>query len=297
MAIFDIHQTARGDREEFFYFKNGEHVLFGAHFEPRTDPTGLGVVLCAPFAEEKIYTHRLLTHFGRQLAKLGISALRFDCFGEGDSSGEFEEATVETRVSDTIAALDWLKAQPHVNRLMVVGLRMGTVFAALAAARRGGVDFCALWDPVVDLNANVEAELRIALSVQTVLFRKIVMNRKEIAEQLLKNGRAEYEGIPLSHFQGWVLGKEFYEQAIQVDLRKDMTGFKGKCLLLPIAKKEHKPSREVTELESVLEGQGASVKLDLAIEDLVYWSMNLEFSNEPQAILKKTLDWMREVGA
>ncbi len=288
--------SARGDREEFLFFQNGEHRLFGAHFEPRGTATGLGVVLCAPFAEEKIYTHRLFTNFARQLAAQGHSVLRFDFMGQGDSSGQFEEATVETRIADTMCAADWLKGRPGVNRLLLVGLRMGAVWAGLVAAQRDDVAHLVLWDPVVNVERQLKEELRLALAIQTVLFRKIVMNRNQIIDSLLTNGKAEYDGVTLNHLQGWVISKPFYEQAIQIDLRKGMSGFTGNCLLLPIVKKEKKPSKPVVELRNVLKEQGATAELDLAIEEITFWTINPNiFTNHPAMLFDKTFAWLREV--
>ena len=106
-----------------------------------------GVVLCQPLGIEATcvyFSYRLLAD---RLAALGLAVLRFDYDGTGDSYGnETDPGRLESWLGSVKAATDFL-VEREVGGIALVGTRMGGLFAAAEAARRGGVDALALWDP------------------------------------------------------------------------------------------------------------------------------------------------------
>src|SRR5271155_5466123 len=65
------------------------------------------VILCHGFTGNKIESGRLFVQTARALQQAGISALRFDFMGSGDSSGEFNQMTPDTQIQDALDALAW----------------------------------------------------------------------------------------------------------------------------------------------------------------------------------------------
>jgi len=125
-------------KETPFFFLNGAYQLFGILHEPvRPDHSRDGVVLCAPFGEEKLIAHRVLVNMARSLAAVGHAVLRFDFMGEGDSGGGFEDSTIASRLSDISAALSMLKEKTGSKKVGLLGARFGATLALLAAARNG----------------------------------------------------------------------------------------------------------------------------------------------------------------
>jgi pimeloyl-ACP methyl ester carboxylesterase len=131
------------------YFGGPARSLFGVLHEP---PSAAGpprvLVLCAPLWREGIRAHRVLRQLGVRLAKLGLSVLRFDYTGAGDSAGDTEDGDVATWLGDIAAAVDEAKRTKGVVRVTLLGLRFGATLAALAAAARGDVERLVLWEPV-----------------------------------------------------------------------------------------------------------------------------------------------------
>jgi dienelactone hydrolase len=93
--------------------------------------------------------------FGEVLPALGFAVLAIDhwCFGERAQHGE--RALVKQllwqgctlwgyRVHDTLAAFEWLRAQPHLADLpsAALGLSMGSTMAVWAAALQPALDAC-----------------------------------------------------------------------------------------------------------------------------------------------------------
>ena len=134
-----------------FFFGSSGKQLFGIYHPPKTETVrGTGVLLCYPFGDEYMRTHKAMRQLPLQLSKVGFPLLRFDYFGTGDSAGDGEEATIAQWLEDIGVAADELKETAGVSRISIVGLRLGGMLAALAAAARTDVDDLVLWDPIVD---------------------------------------------------------------------------------------------------------------------------------------------------
>ncbi|SDD36347.1 Alpha/beta hydrolase family protein [Cupriavidus sp. YR651] len=96
----------------------------------------IGVVLCAPQGHEAMWTHRAWRHLADDLAATGVPVLRFDYEGTGDAAGTGDEPDFIPRaVANITAAAALLRAQTGVGRVVLCGLRLGALLAALAAAK------------------------------------------------------------------------------------------------------------------------------------------------------------------
>jgi pimeloyl-ACP methyl ester carboxylesterase len=130
-----------------FWFGPKERPLFGWLHLPIDQVARGGVVLCPPLGIEAICVYFSYRALAERLAGLGLAVLRFDYDGTGDSSGsETDPGRVEAWLGSVTAAVDRL-ADTGVGAIGLAGIRMGGLFAASEAARRGGVDALVLWDP------------------------------------------------------------------------------------------------------------------------------------------------------
>jgi exosortase A-associated hydrolase 2 len=177
--------------EAFFFDVEGQRLLAIAH-HPGARPPAAAVVICHPYAEEKQLSYPVLAGFARELAAAGLAVLRFDCRGYGDSDGDLGEATLATQVADTLAAVALARARFGVRPVVLLGLRLGAMVAALAAERVEGAQGLVLWSPVVDGAAYVDDLLRKRLFAEMLAKRKAT--RAEILADLDVRGRVEIEG-------------------------------------------------------------------------------------------------------
>lgn len=130
------------------WFGPKDRPLFGWFVYPESEKVRGAVVLCQPLAEEGNMAYRTFRRLSQWLAREGFLAFRFDYDGTGDSAGSFEDpdrgaawvASVEHAVSAVRAT--------GVDRVSMVGMRMGATLA-YAAAARGALDLDQLvfWDP------------------------------------------------------------------------------------------------------------------------------------------------------
>jgi alpha/beta superfamily hydrolase len=120
-------------------------LLHGMLHEP--DPgqaRGVCVLLLSPGIKGRVGPHRLYSKIAERLVRMGFHVLRFDFHGLGDSEGEIDERllsdmynTIQSGryVDDTIAAMDWMKANCRVEQFVGSGLCGGSITALLAAAQ------------------------------------------------------------------------------------------------------------------------------------------------------------------
>lgn len=138
----------RGERRTAFFFGAPESPLYGCLHEPSTGAApGAGVVLCYPIGHEYLNAHRSFAQLAARLAGAGFAALRFDYAGTGDSAGDAAQMSVERWIADIRTAVREVRASCGVERVSLVGLRLGALLAMHAA--QPGAHSVALWDPVV----------------------------------------------------------------------------------------------------------------------------------------------------
>jgi len=104
---------------------------------------GRGVVLCSAFGYEELCSRRTMHDLAEALARAGLPVLRFDYHGTADSAGSGEDPDrVRTWIANIGAAVDLIRRETGVGEVALVGLRLGALLAACAAANRD--DICAL---------------------------------------------------------------------------------------------------------------------------------------------------------
>lgn len=142
-------QVASTDRflETAMYLQSGTETVFAMYTSPATTRTDVGVVLMHS-GPNNFSAHRngVWTGISRRLARAGISSLRFDFAGTGESSGEFVPGRTGQPISDAMAAMDALR-EVGCRRLMVVGSCFGSVPAVVASAARSDVAGLTLLSP------------------------------------------------------------------------------------------------------------------------------------------------------
>jgi len=135
-------------------FGAASRQLFGLYQVPLKEAArGESILLCAPFGQEAIRSHRLFKVLADRLCRDGFHVLRFDYFGTGDSAGGGDEVSIEGFVADVLTANDELLNRSGRARQSAswVGLKLGATIAALASAYVQPMPSrLILWEPVTD---------------------------------------------------------------------------------------------------------------------------------------------------
>ncbi len=124
--------------------------LFGLYHAPSdAKPRPFGVLMCQPGPQEYQLSHRAFMTLSESLARRGFHVLRFDWSGTGDSTGNAEDFSLDDWQKDVSAAAKELRDVSGVDRVAVVGMRLGATLAALECAKSLSLAELVLWDPVV----------------------------------------------------------------------------------------------------------------------------------------------------
>jgi alpha-beta hydrolase superfamily lysophospholipase len=134
------------------YFPPGEQRLFGWIHYPSRGPmrSRTGLVVCKPFGYEGICAHRSMRAIAEATAELGIPALLFDYQGTGDSAEICAQADqIAVWIQDVVLAIEEIKRISGVERVCLLGTRLGGLLAIEAARQSSSVDSVILIEPVV----------------------------------------------------------------------------------------------------------------------------------------------------
>jgi len=96
------------------------------------------VVICHGFTGQRMGPGYLFVKISRALADIGISSLRFDFTGAGESEGAFSDMNTGTMLQDIAAIVSEAKSRLHPSKLLLCGHSFG----GMVAARKAG-EVCA----------------------------------------------------------------------------------------------------------------------------------------------------------
>lgn len=136
-----------------FFFgtdSTGSPPLFGICTDPGRGDAPFAVLICPAFSEERQKSYRSTFLFAQRLADAGIPCMRYDYLGTGDSQGLLSDVSMESMVNDTISACAEAKRRFNVQRIVIVGIRLGAAVAAKAALRLPDIRDLVFWNPVVE---------------------------------------------------------------------------------------------------------------------------------------------------
>lgn len=124
-----------GWREEVAAFDSGGRRLVGvlSRPDPERDAAGPPAVVLHGWGSYRSGPHRCLVELARELASRGLSALRFDFSGRGDSAGDYWKVDLDAMVADAIAAADFLTEKTGADEVSAAGLCSGANVALGAA--------------------------------------------------------------------------------------------------------------------------------------------------------------------
>jgi len=262
-----------------FYFANGTYRLFGVLDEPDRQSRGTGYVLCYPFAEERLWSQRVYVDFARELSRRGNPVLRFDFMGTGDSEGKFEDADVETFLSDIGCAMRTLNTKiPGLNDVGLIGLRFGATLAALAA-ERSDVSRLILWDPIIDGNQYMQEILRSNLVTQTVIFKTVQKDRKILIQDLMEGKTVNADGYEIS--------RKLYEGISGIRLNERMSRYENRCLIVQIDNRGGPIKEKLLELKKAIIHSSA-----INVREEPFWREIRAYYGRAGNLSRATLEWM-----
>jgi esterase/lipase len=170
---------------ESFFFGKSPKKLFGNYHPPeRSIKRDTGIVLCYPIGQEYVRSHRSFLRLANLLAGQGFHVLRFDYYGCGDSMGMMIDADIDQWLEDISTAIEELKYGCDLNRICLIGFRLGATFALMTGKNRDDITGIGLWDLVSNGNVYIEEMKRIHMQWQRGSFAKQKQNENKYLEIL-----------------------------------------------------------------------------------------------------------------
>jgi len=127
--------------EKFFKIKGPNGAM--AAVLHQADPERL-VILAHGYTGTKCEPCRLFVQTARALAAVGISALRFDFWGSGDSEGDYEDVSPNTEIADLHSVIAWARKR-RFSEIGVLGLSMGAAVSICTVAKNPHVKTLVTW--------------------------------------------------------------------------------------------------------------------------------------------------------
>ena len=262
----------------FFEAKN--YNLFGVLHRPDNCAVKKAFVLCHPFAEEKLWTHRVYVNIARELAKQGYAVLRFDYMGNGDSEGEFEESTVRSNIDDINAAIEFIKSTfETLEDIGLLGMRLGSTLACQIAEKRDDIKQLILWDPILDGSRYMQEILRSNLTTQLAVYGEVTKNREMLIAEMKDGHNVNHEGYELSY--------AYFEGVSSISLLLDKKEFKGKVLIVQLGKQGQPLNKNTEKLSEMY----TNVETKLVVE-APFWREIKEYYSRAENLFQTTVDWV-----
>lgn len=129
-------------------FKNKGQSIFGILHLPKSKGRVPLAVLCHGWSGNHLGTwNAFFNKAGRDLARQGFAALRFDFRGSGNSDGIFENQTITTMLSDLKAVVEQAVKRPEIdgNRIALIGHSQGAYVALFQAIKDKRVKLLVSW--------------------------------------------------------------------------------------------------------------------------------------------------------
>jgi len=214
LLLFASCQTTEGSRGEVAISEERVNLSNTVGTFVRAGSHAPAVLLLHGFASSKDEVGDLYKILANALAERGISSLRIDFRGWGESTFPMEESTTTNMLEDANEALTYLLNRKDVTKVAVHGFSLGCGTAIeLAASRPKDISVMGLWSCITTYDSEYdELEEISASSVQ----------------QALSEGKADFD-------LGWrtiTLGKAFFDSLKGHDLAQSYKQFPGKVLII-----------------------------------------------------------------
>ena len=278
-----------GEEKMFFFPGSGGRRLLGFLHLPEINSTAqanIGMVHCHPFGEEKMASHSIATKTARALCNLGVTVIRFDYSGTGDSEGELDEVTLHDWHQDLSLAIKYLKANSSVEKVGLWGLRLGAHLALRYAATEQDFDPACLilWQPVFEPEAFFKQFLRQKLSTEIATQTAGGLGVKGMVAELEKGISQEVIGYPISES----MYKSFTTSTVTFPLPSHS---RYPILLTSNSMAEEIPLG-IKKNADALNAAGHSVQLEHIVEE-PYWDRHWRW--DAPKLTQVTVDFMKRI--
>jgi alpha/beta superfamily hydrolase len=276
-------RTMTKETPQFFLNRDG-YRLFSILHHAAGESNDRAVVVCAPLFDEKLWSHRVLVNFARHLAAGGVSVLRFDYYGDGESEGRFEDASVRTRVCDIHDAIDFCRRETKAREIFLLGLGYGATLALRAALEKDqnaavAVAGVVAWAPVIDGERYLNDILRAHLSAQLIVHRKVIHDREALVGQIMADQSVNIEGYEIC--------RPLFAEIVEANVLELLRGARTPVLVQQIGPTERVDSQYLP----LAQLAGSPVQFEI-VQELKFWTQQKKIFPGCENLFTRTAQWL-----
>ncbi len=123
---------------------NSRKQSLSALLHEPTNQTNKLIIITHSFKGDKDY-QPIMGDFSHHICEEGYAVLRFDCWGSGESDGEFINSSITTQIEDLKDVIQYAKTLGYTN-ICLIGLSLGTT--DLIMAYDESIKCIVMWSPV-----------------------------------------------------------------------------------------------------------------------------------------------------
>jgi len=257
-------------RETPMWLSTSSGDLYAVEYASKGTVSRPPVVIAAPDGEEHAWAARTLVIVARALAHHGSTVYRFDHLGQGESEGDYETTTWDSRLADLDAVVRMAERRAGQTPI-VLGVRLGATLALAAVKRGTPMAGLVVWEPVVDPAQYVHQLLRVNVSTQMVALGKIERDRSELI--------ADARGGAIISINGFGLSGPFIDALLALDLDSKIGELSIPTLWLSTVPAD----QTVTSNPSVVVRR---------VSTFPFWKEPKSHRSGPPSFLAETVEWL-----
>ncbi|MCU7946736.1 MAG: alpha/beta hydrolase [Candidatus Thiodiazotropha sp. (ex Cardiolucina cf. quadrata)] len=259
---------------------DGKKIYTIQHIPDRAPIKG-AFVFIHPFAEEKLWSHRVYVSFAREMVQHGYLVVRFDFRGHGDSETEFVCSSLEDHISDIDCVITTIKSDFEISQIGLFGLRFGATLSAIYASSSTDISRLILWDPVINGERYMQEILRSNLATQMAIKGKVEITRDELINQM-------QSGKPIN-IDGYLLTHNYFLQLSALKLLELNYHQSTQCIINQIVKNPKQPLNKLYQ-ELVMRFSGNSTIKKSHEEQ--FWKEIKTFYQNADNLTTSSIEWL-----
>lgn len=276
------------DIKSFFHQANGNNIFCTTIGD--LNKADSCVIYFSPLFEERMWVQRIAFNYACDFwNKFNIPVFIFDYYGYGESDGESEDFSFEQCKNDWAEIAAFLGDNYQIHDFIFWAIRTGSNIALYNLDSIVSVSKIILWFPIFDLQKYIFSELRSVISFQSSVYKKILVNRDKIIEDVLSSGECIRDTYAMNNIDGYRFGKTFLEEVHNLGPINHISKINRPSLIINTESKSKKPLSIENQISGIPDKN--DLIFSTSVNAPAFWKYSQNYSQRLNNIFNITSDW------